>query len=102
MSYQNLEFVAKLKPQYDSAKSFYGKAKIFRNNEGGIFLQSYDTIVVEVWDEALYGVGAKYVVIHGWYSRTTMRHINEFLLQYTNCNRKLSKKEVEGGETLWL
>ena len=102
MDNRYLEFMAKLEPQYDGAKSFYHKAKVYRDDKGSIYLQSYDTIVAQIKDPAITGTKKSQVIINGWYSRTTARHINEFLLQYTNCDRKLSKKDIEGGETIWL
>ena len=97
-----LEYIEELQPRYDSAKSFYHKAKIYRDDKGSIYLESYNTIVAEIKDPAITGTKKSQVIIKGWYSMTTSRHINEFLLQYTNCNKKFSKKEIEGGETIWL
>ncbi len=90
-----LEYLYELKPQFDSAKSFYRKANIYRNNKGSIFLMSYETIVAEIKDAIATDTGEKQVIIHGWYSMTTARHINEFLQQ--NGFNKMSKKEMEGG-----
>lgn len=54
-------------------KSFYGKAKVIEDENGEIFLQSYNTLVCyidkngtikKLWDG---------------YSATTMKHINNFL-----------------------
>lgn len=61
-----------LKPQYDSRKSFYKKAKV-KNVNGKKVLQSYQTDVAEIVN------GKPYV--HGTYSPTTTRHIKEFLKQ---------------------
>lgn len=97
-----LEYIEELQPRYDNAKSFYHKAKIYRDDKGSIYLESYNTIVAEIKDPAITGTKKSQVIIKGWYSMTTSRHINEFLLQYTNCNKKFSKKEIEGGETIWL
>lgn len=89
------EYLYELKPQFDSAKSFYHKANIYRNDKGSIFLMSYETIVAEIVDEAVSPTGQRQVTIFGWYSMTTSRHINEFLQQ--NGFNKMSKKEMEGG-----
>lgn len=70
-------------PQYDSRKSFYKKAKVLSYN-GEIYLQSYDTIVAKCSNDE--------VIINGWYSETTARHINEFLRQ--NGHSKMTKKEM--------
>jgi len=61
-----------LKPRYDSAKSFYKKAKVKQQN-GKLILQSYQTDVAEIVN------GKPYV--KGTYSQTTTRHIKEFLKQ---------------------
>ncbi len=91
--YRDLEFLYDLMPQYDSRKSFYGKAKVFRNPKGSILLMSYSTIVAEIIDEIV--EGERKANVFGWYSNTTARHINEFLQQ--NGFDKMSKKEMEGG-----
>ena len=61
-----------LKPQFDSAKSYYGKAKVYRDGDREV-LRSYSTDVAEVRDGK-----AK---VFGTYSATTLRHIKEFLKQ---------------------
>ena len=92
---KQLEYLYKLQPQYDNAKSFYGKANVYRNDKGSIFLMSYETIVAEIKDATVTDTGEKQAIVHGWYSMTTSRHINEFLQQ--NGFNKMSKKEMEGG-----
>lgn len=89
------EYLYELKPQFDSAKSFYHKANIYRNDKGSIFLMSYETIVAEIIDEAISPTGKRQINVFGWYSMTTARHINEFAQQYEFD--KMSKKEMEGG-----
>ena len=93
---KQLEYLYKLQPQYDNAKSFYGKANVYRNDKGSIFLMSYETIVAEIKDATVTDTGEKQAMVYGWYSMTTARHINEFLQQ--NGFNKMSKKEMEGGE----
>ena len=93
---KQLEYLYKLQPQYDNAKSFYGKANVYRNDKGSIFLMSYETIVAEIIDEAISPTGKRQINVFGWYSMTTARHINEFLQQ--NGFNKMSKKEMEGDE----
>ena len=62
--------VLELKPL--SRKSFYGKALAIR--EGNVTkLKSYDTIVAE------YNHDTNKMIVKGWYSATTARHINSFL-----------------------
>lgn len=62
-----------LEPIYSNVKSFYGKARIIKEN-GVIKLQSYSTIVAMIENGKAH--------INGWYSATTSRHIKEFLQQY--------------------
>ena len=93
---KQLEYLYKLQPQYDNAKSFYGKANVYRNDKGSIFLMSYETIVAEIKDATVTDTGEKQAIVYGWYSMTTSRHINEFLRQ--NGFDKMNKKEMEVGE----
>lgn len=88
-------YLYELKPQYDSAKSFYKNANVYGDDEGNIFLMSYKTIVAKITDKAVTDTNEDTYEVYGWYSRTTARHINEFLQQH-NFN-KLSKKQMEGG-----
>lgn len=89
----NLEFLYTLEPQHSTQKSFYNKAKVYRNDKGEIFLMSYETIVAEIQDELISETGKRNYKVNGWYSKTTAIHINEFLQQYGFS--KLSKKEME-------
>lgn len=75
-----------LYPYYDSAKSFYGKAKVIEI-ENDVFLMSYDTIV------AFFNRDAKVAQVYGTYSATTLRHIKEFLKQ--SGFKAESKKQIE-------
>lgn len=93
---KQLEYLYKLQPQYDNAKSFYGKANVYRNDKGSIFLMSYETIVAEIKDATVTDTGEKQAIVYDWYSVTTARHINEFLRQ--NGFKKMSKKRMEGDE----
>jgi len=66
----------RLEPIYDGAKSFYGKANVFTSYDNGnvvMELISYTTLVAKIEDGRAY--------VKGSYSRTTTRHIKEFLLQ---------------------
>jgi hypothetical protein len=67
-----MTFKIKLKPTYDSKKSFYNKAEV-REENGKKILRSYTTDVAEIKDGRAY--------VYGLYSPTTTRHIKEFLLQ---------------------
>jgi hypothetical protein len=68
---------------HDSRASFYGKARVQRTTEvlGALVerLYSYDTLVLSyITDPDSMVFSMK---IHGWYSATTARHINEYLRQ---------------------
>ena len=81
----------KLKSVYSSQKDFYGKANVIV--EGGqTKLKSYSTIVAVKENNT--------IKVHGYYSKTTAIHINEFLLQ--NGAKSLSKKEMELEPTIEL
>ena len=78
--------IMELCPYYDSAKSFYGKAKVIEI-ENDVFLMSYDTIV------AFFNRDTKVAKVIGTYSATTLRHIKEFLKQ--SGFKAETKKQIE-------
>ena len=78
--------IMELCPYYDSAQSFYGKAKIIEI-ENDVFLVSYDTIV------AFYNRETKIAEVVDTYSATTLRHIKEFLRQ--SGFKAETKKQIE-------
>ena len=78
--------IMELCPYYDSAKSFYGKAKVIEI-ENDVFLMSYDTIV------AFFNRNTKVAKVIGTYSATTLRHIKEFLKQ--SGFKAETKKQIE-------
>jgi len=66
-----------LTPEFDSRKSFYGKAKV-QATDGIVKLYSYDMHVATV-DPATYTV----TLLPRWNeSATTLRHVKEFLKQH--------------------
>lgn len=73
--------VTELKPIH--TKSFYGKALIVKNDNVSE-LMSYNTVV------ASYNHKTNKMVVKGWYSSTTARHINSFLVLFgfDTCNKK--------------
>lgn len=75
-------------------KSYYGKSLIIED-DSTIKLQSYTTIVAE------FNKKTKVLKIHGWYSMTTSKHINDFLRELGSCKR-FSKKEIYNGLTIQL
>jgi hypothetical protein len=89
-----MDYLYELKPQYDSAKSFYKKANVYKDDKGKLLLMSYTTIVAEITDAIATEDGKPHLKVNGWYSNTTARHINEFAQQYGF--NKMNKKEMEG------
>jgi hypothetical protein len=61
-----------LQTEHDSRKSFYGKARVEETN-GKSVLYSYNTKVAQIENGK--------PIVYGTYSQTTLRHIQEFLLQ---------------------
>ena len=86
-----------LKSIYSGQKSFYGKAVVYQDNYS-IVLYSYNTRVAEI--NKLTGQAS----VLGLYSRTTTKHIIEFLKQYYNSdlqyNSNMLRKEfmIRNGE----
>ena len=78
--------IMELCPYYDSAQSFYGKAKVIEI-ENEVFLLSYDTIV------AFYKRSENIPKVIDTYSATTLRHIKEFLKQ--SGFKAETKKQIE-------
>jgi hypothetical protein len=69
--------VSELSPQYDSRKSFYGKAKVVVGN-GKVTLYSYNTPVCEIDANT-----NEVTLLDLWdSSQTTLRHVKEFLQQH--------------------
>lgn len=65
-----------LNPQYDSRKSFYGKAHVVDDSDGSQILYSYDTPVCKINDRGEVELLAQWDA-----SQTTLRHVKEFLQQ---------------------
>lgn len=82
----NRETILAIKP-VDGRKSFYGKAHVHVDEKGNELLTSYGSIVAE-YDRATNKVRVK-----GWYSTTTMRHINSFLARHGKPT--MGKAELE-------
>lgn len=70
---ENLYSKDELEAIYDTHKSFYKKAIVFKMNNGDKHLVSYSTVVASIVDSK--------VIVNGTYSNTTLRHIKEFLYQ---------------------
>lgn len=75
-----------LKP-INRQKSFYKKAIVIDSETGLMQLKSYETIVAE------YNTDTNEIKVFGYYSPTTMRHINAFFdyCGFDTC----TKKELE-------
>ena len=59
--------------------SFYGKAHvIYDDNEGSSSLYSYGTFIIKLID----GSVVQFSEDENHYSRTTMKHLNDFLVQH--------------------
>lgn len=72
--------VVKLEPEYDSRKSFYGKANVVIKDDGTEILYSYHTPVCAIKDGKATLLRKGYL---GWSSSpTTLRHVKEFLKQH--------------------
>ena len=63
-----------LVPQYSNVKSFYNKALVHTKDNGDLILSSYTTAVCTITYDGK-------IIINNLYSRTTTRHIVEFLRQ---------------------
>lgn len=75
-----------LRTIYSTQKSFYGKAFVEILSNGSKMLYSYNTLVCTLRPDNK--------ISHiGYYSQTTTKHINEFLMQ--NGHNGMSKKEIE-------
>lgn len=79
-----------LKPQYTSNKSFYNKAHVITYDDKPhmLYLKSYDTFVLS-YDTTTHTLTKTW----NGYSQTTMKHINDFLMQYTTQPTTLTKKQ---------
>lgn len=71
---------------YGTQKSFYGKAIVTELDNGNKILTSYSTNVCELDNN-------NNIIKIGYYSQTTARHVNEFIIQ--NGHNKMTKKEIE-------
>ncbi len=68
--------VSELAPVYGRNKSYYGKANVAVFDDGYTVLYSYTTAVCEISpDGKLHRTWAGY-------SATTMKHVNDFMVQY--------------------
>lgn len=72
---KELIFKEELQARYDSRKSFYKKANIYKDENGVLYLLSYNTIVSQCKNG---------IIEHfGTWSQTTTRHQREFAKQFS-------------------
>ena len=87
--------ITELYPRYDSRKSFYGKAHVIYDHDNDtITLRSYNTDVCRIVNHAN---GFRFEKLWNGYSATTMRHVNEFIDQFTTS----SFSQKSGGKKWW-
>lgn len=97
-----------LEPKFDSAKSFYGKAKVVEEYDA-ISLISYKSCICQIRRQGLDDVISIYDVTDYYgrsltFSSTSLRHLKEFLKQnglVANSKQQIMKdyNVVEGGKT---
>ena len=86
--YIKAERIFELTPQYDSRKSFYGKAKVLQREDGDMVLYSYDTPVATIRK------GKRVPEEEYKASQTTNRHIKEFYRQFEDASTNIDGKEI--------
>ena len=80
--------VKELKPLHDRAKSFYKKAKVQTMQDGTTELKSYNTIILKLDNNGNITRNAD----TDNYTNTTLRHVKEFLKQFTNLKLETKKQ----------
>lgn len=78
-----------LEAKYSRQKSFYNKAVVTRENDGSLRLYSYGTWVATIFPDDCYQLHKDAA-----YSNTTVRHVNEFLMQFTRIDENLSIGDI--------
>lgn len=86
--YIKAERIFELSPQYDSRKSFYGKAKVVVKDSGDYVLYSYDTPVATVRN------GKRVPEEEYKASQTTNRHIKEFYRQFEDASTDIGSQDI--------
>lgn len=78
----------------------YAQAHVEINDNGDVYLWSYNTLVALITEN--------WLIINGLYSATTRRHIGAFCKEYANCDYHTAKQlyydnmimNIETGEVL--
>lgn len=86
--YIKAERIFELSPQYDSRKSFYGKAKVVQKENGDYVLYSYNTPVATVRN------GKRVPEEEYKASQTTNRHIKEFYRQFEDASTDIGSQNI--------
>lgn len=86
--YIKAERIFELSPQYDSRKSFYGKATVLQKENGDLVLHSYGTPVATIRN------GKRVPEEEYKASQTTNRHIKEFYRQFEDASTDISCQTV--------
>jgi hypothetical protein len=86
--YIKAERIFELSPQYDSRKSFYGKAKVAQKENGDYVLYSYGTPVATIRN------GKRVPEEEYKASQTTGRHIKEFYHQFEDASTGIRSRNV--------
>ena len=68
----------------------YAQAKVIKNEDGAIVLQSYQTLVATISRDG-------WLSINGLYSATTRKHIGAFVREYAHISYQLAKQLYEDG-----
>lgn len=86
--YIKAERIFELSPQYDSRKSFYGKAQVAMKDNGDYVLYSYGTPVATVRN------GKRVPEEEYKASQTTGRHIKEFYRQFEDASTDIENCDI--------
>lgn len=92
----NIEEI-ELKPTWSKLKSFHGKAMVGTKENGNKYLRSFGFLVAEIID----GKVKIHNEIEKWDSKTTIRHINNFLFEnglQTGNVKELTKLYIKKAE----
>lgn len=86
--YIKAERIFELSPQYDSRKSFYGKATVLQKENGDLVLHSYGTPVATIRN------GKRVPEEEYKASQTTNRHIKEFYRQFEDASTSIGSQDI--------
>ena len=84
-----VEITMELKPEFGNVKSYYGKARVIKDKEGEMILQSYETLIAS-YKEGIF----KMLCEEDHLTNTTLRHLGEFM-QQMGLEKKTKKELVK-------